>query len=115
MDRRSTSGYAFSIGNGMRSWSSKKQPTVALSSREAEYCGTALAACEESWLRVLMADIGFHNVDSVTIYCDNIGSIMLAKNPIYHACTKHIEVHYHFIRKKVLAGEIDLVYVKTND
>ncbi|MCO5604031.1 hypothetical protein L7F22_058188 [Adiantum nelumboides] len=115
MDRRSTSGYAFSIGNGMISWSSKKQPTVALSSTEAEYRGAALAACEESWLRVLMADFGFDNVDSVTIYCDNIRSIMLAKNPVYHARTKHIEVHYHFIKEKVLAGEIDLVYVKTND
>ncbi|MCO5589532.1 hypothetical protein L7F22_043500 [Adiantum nelumboides] len=115
MDRRSTSGYAFSIGNGMTSWSSKKQPTVALSSTEAEYRGAALAACEESWLRVLMADFGFDNVESVTIYCDNISSIMLAKNPVYHARTKHIEVHYHFTREKVLAGEIDLVYVKTND
>ncbi|MCO5614224.1 hypothetical protein L7F22_068504 [Adiantum nelumboides] len=115
MDRRSTSGYAFSIGNGMISWSSKKQPTVALSSTEAEYRGAALAACEESWSRVLMADFGFDNVDSVTIYCDNISSIMLAKNSVYHARTKHIEVHYHFIREKVLAGEIDLVYVKTND
>ncbi|MCO5563234.1 hypothetical protein L7F22_016871 [Adiantum nelumboides] len=115
MDRRSTSGYAFSIGNGMISWSSKKQPTVALSSTEAEYRGAALATCEESWLRALMADFGFDNVDSVTIYCDNISSIMLAKNPVYHAPTKHIEVHYHFIREKVLATEIDLVYVKTND
>ncbi|MCO5614959.1 hypothetical protein L7F22_069245 [Adiantum nelumboides] len=115
MDRKSISGYAFSIGNGMKSWSSKNQPTIALSSTEAKYCGVALAAHEESWLRVLMADFGFDNLDSVIIYCDNISSIMLAKNPLYHARTKHIEVHYHFIREKVLAGEIDLVYVKTND
>ncbi|MCO5612362.1 hypothetical protein L7F22_066629 [Adiantum nelumboides] len=115
MDKRSISGHAFSIGNGMISWSSKKQPTMALSSTEAKYRGATLAACEESWLRVLMADFGFDNLDSVTIYCDNISNIMLAKYPIYHARTKHIEVHYHFIRKKVLADEIDLVYVKTND
>ncbi|MCO5592573.1 hypothetical protein L7F22_046576 [Adiantum nelumboides] len=58
-----------------------------------------------------MANFGFGNLDSVIIYCDNISSILLPKNPIYHACTKHIKVHY----QKVLAGEIDLVYVKTND
>ncbi|MCO5578523.1 hypothetical protein L7F22_032366 [Adiantum nelumboides] len=115
MDRRSTSGYAFSIGNGMISWSSNKQPTVPLLSTEVEYRGAALAAWEESWLRVLMADFSFDNLDSVTIYCDNMRSIMLAKNLVYHACTKHIEVHYHVITEKVLAGEIDLVYVKTND
>jgi hypothetical protein len=32
----------------------------------------------------------------IVIYCDNISNILLANNPIYHARTKHIEVHYHF-------------------
>jgi hypothetical protein len=51
----------------------------------------------------------------VVIYCDNNSSILLANNPIYHARTKHIEVHYHFIREKVLAKEIDLIHVSTED
>ncbi len=51
----------------------------------------------------------------VVIYCDNIISILFANNPIYHARTKHIEVHYHFIREKVLAKEIDLIHVSTED
>jgi len=49
----------------------------------------------------------------VVIYCHNISSILLANNPIYHARTKHIEVHYHFIREKVLTKEIDLIHVST--
>jgi hypothetical protein len=51
----------------------------------------------------------------IVIYCDNIGSILLAKNPIYHVKTKHIEVHYHIFREKVLAKEIDLIHVSTKD
>jgi hypothetical protein len=51
----------------------------------------------------------------VVIYCDNISSILLASNPVYHAKTKHIEVHYHFIREKVLTKEIDLIHVSTED
>ncbi len=51
----------------------------------------------------------------VVIYCDNINSILLANNPIYHAKTKHIEVHYHFIREKVLAKKIDFIHVSTED
>ncbi len=51
----------------------------------------------------------------VVIYCDNISSILLANNLVYHARTKHIEVHYHFIRKKVLAKEINLIHVNTKD
>ncbi len=47
----------------------------------------------------------------VVIYCDNINNILLANNPVYHARTKHIEVHYHFIREKILTKEIDLIHV----
>ena len=34
---------------------------------------------------------------------------------MFHAWTKHIEVHYHFIWERILAGNIDLVYVDTNE
>ncbi len=51
----------------------------------------------------------------VVIYCDNISSIVLANNLVYHARTKHIKVHYCFIREKVLAKEINLIYVNAKD
>ncbi len=114
-DKRSTSGFMFSFGSGAISWSSKKQPTIALSSTEAEYRGVAIAACEVVWLQKLLSDLG-HSMDVlVVIYCDNISSILLANNSVYHARTKHIEVHYHFITEKVLAREIDLIHVNTED
>jgi hypothetical protein len=105
----------FSFGSGAISWSSKKQPTIALSSTEAEYRGTTIATCEVVWLQKLFSDLG-QSVDApIVIYCDNISSILLANNPVYHARTKHIEVHYHFIREKVIAKEIDLIHVSTED
>jgi hypothetical protein len=114
-DRRSTSGFMFFFGSGAVSWSSKKQPTVALSSTEAKYRGAAIATCEVVWLQKLLSDLG-QSVDAhVVIYCDNISSILLANNLVYHARTKHIEVHYHFIREKVLAKEIDLIHVSIED
>ncbi len=51
----------------------------------------------------------------VVIYCNNISNILLINNLVYHARTKHIEVHYHFIREKILAKEIDLIHVSTED
>jgi len=105
----------FSFGSGGVSWRSKKQPTVALSNMEVEYRGVVIVACEIVWLLKLLSDLG-QSVDAlVIIYCDNISSILLANNPVYHARTKHIEVHYHFIREKVLAKEIDLIHVNTKD
>jgi hypothetical protein len=105
----------FFFGSGAISWSSKKQPTVALSSMEAEYRGVAIAACEIVWLQKLFSDLG-QSVDAlVIIYCDNISSILLANNPVYHARTKHIKVHYHFIKEKILTKEIDLIHVSTEN
>jgi hypothetical protein len=39
----------------------------------------------------------------------------LLATSVYHARTKHIEVHYHFIKEKVLVKEIDLIHVNTED
>ena len=75
LDERSTSGYVFSIGSAVVSWSSKKQPTVALSSTEAEYKGAAMAACEIAWLRKLLSYLGHDVQEPVTLYCDNMSSI----------------------------------------
>ena len=89
-DRKSTIGYVFNFGSGAVSWSSKKQPTVALSSTEAEYRGAAMAACEITWLQKLLHDLGHDVPGEVTLYCDNIRSIQLANNLVFHARTKHI-------------------------
>ena len=105
----------FSLGSAAITWSSKKQPTVALSSTEAEYRGAAVAACEVAWLMMLLGDLGIQLQVPVVIYCDNLSSIQLARNPVFHARTKHIEVHYHFIRERVLDGDIDLTYVRTDE
>ena len=71
-DRRSTTGYAFSIGSGVVSWSSKKQPTVSLSSTEAEYKALCAATCEVVWLRRLLQDVGEERKEPTMIinqYC----------------------------------------------
>jgi len=51
----------------------------------------------------------------VVIYCDNINNILHANNPVNHVRTKNIEVHYHFIREKVLIREINLIHVSIED
>jgi hypothetical protein len=114
-NRRLTNGFMFSFGSGVVSWSSKKQPTIALSNTEVEYRGVTVVVCEVVWLQKLLSDLGQLVDAPVVIYFDNISSILLANNPIYHVRTKHIEVHYHFIREKILAKEIDLIHVNTKN
>ena len=117
--RRSTSGYIFNIGSGAISWSSKRQPTVALSTCEAEYMGQTQATKEAIWLRRLLAELDLsgenHTTDAVLLFCDNEGAIALAKNPQFHARTKHIEIQHHYVRERAAAGDVDLQHVRTEN
>ena len=49
-DQRLTYGFVFSLESGAISWTSKKQPMVALSSTEVEYKRATIVACEAVWL-----------------------------------------------------------------
>jgi hypothetical protein len=113
--RRSTTGYVFMLRWGAIAWCSKRQPTVSLSTTEAEYRATAMAAQESTWLIRLLKDLRQSTKAAVTLYCDNQSAIRLAENPVFHARIKHVEVHYHFIREKVLQEEIELKHVNTKD
>lgn len=111
--RRSTTGYCFSLGSGSISWSSKRQPTVALSTTEAEYMAFSDAAREVLWLRQLLADIGYPQSDATMVYSDNQGCIALARNPVFHARVKHIDIRHHFVRERLTDGTLDLQYQPT--
>ena len=82
-DKRSTTGYAFSIGSKIVSWSSKKQPTVSFSSTEAEYKAWCVATCKVFWLRRILHDVGEEQKNATVIKCDNQSSIKLENNPIF--------------------------------
>ena len=51
---RSTSSYTFTLGNGVFSWLSRKQNTLAQSTVEAEYIVTCGALNQAIWLRKIM-------------------------------------------------------------
>ena len=58
----------------------------------------------------------FHQLTGyqVRILRDNLSSIRLAENPVFHARTRDIEIHYHNIREKFLEGKIEMVPTKTD-
>lgn len=110
VDRRSVSGYTFKIGSGIVTWSSKKQPTVALSSMEAEYIALAHATKEAIWLRSLLTDHGFHLTGPTTVHCDNQAAISFAHDNQFHARSKHIDIRHHFVRECIDFGYITVNY-----
>ena len=98
--RLSTSGYFFTVAGGAVVWASKKQHSVALSSVESEYVAASLCAAEGTWLSGLAAEIGFKDVKPLSIYSDSTGAANLAKNPVQHQKTKHVDIRYHYVRQK---------------
>ena len=114
-DGRSTCGYCFFVGSGAISWNSKKQQSTSLCSTEAEYKGCTNASKEALWLRRLLEDLGLPQKYPTPLYCDNQSAIALAKNPIFHARTKHIALQHHFIREQIEDKQISLLYCKGED
>ncbi|KAE8732732.1 hypothetical protein F3Y22_tig00001750pilonHSYRG00022 [Hibiscus syriacus] len=104
-NRRSTTGYVFTLGGGPICWKSTVQSVVALSTTEAEYMAAAEAAKEALWLTGLVKELGVQQ-GGVQLLCDNQSAIHLAKNQVYRARTKHIDVRFHKIRELVASGEV---------
>ena len=115
MDRRSVSGFCFDLNGTLVCWKSKKQQTVALSTCEAEYMALSSAVQEALFLKQLYSDMTSSDLLPVNIYVDNQGAILLAKNPVNHQRSKHIDIRYHFIRDVILQEKVFLIYVPTEE
>jgi hypothetical protein len=84
VDQKSTSGYCFSLGSAMISWSSRKQGSVAHSTVEAEYIAASAAGRKAVWLRKLLSDLFSSELEPTVIHCDNQSSLKLTENPVFH-------------------------------
>ena len=62
-----------------------------------------------------MKDLGIYLSAPPKLWCDNVSSLAIASNPVFHARTKHIEVDYHFFQEKVLRRDIEIKYIATGD
>ncbi|PKU70985.1 Retrovirus-related Pol polyprotein from transposon TNT 1-94 [Dendrobium catenatum] len=112
-DRKSVSGFCSYLGNTLISWTVKKQQTVAKSTTEAEYRSLSAAVSEVLWLRRLAHELRITQHSPTTIYCDNISAIAIAKNPVFHARTKHIEIDFHFTRQHIEDGNIIIEHISS--
>nr|GEU79413.1 retrovirus-related Pol polyprotein from transposon TNT 1-94 [Tanacetum cinerariifolium] len=99
---KSTSGGAQFFREKLVSWCSKKQDCTTLSIAKAEYVSACCA--QVLWMRTQLTDYGFH-FNKIPIYCDSKSAIAISCNPVQHSRTKHIAVHYHFIKEHVEKGE----------
>ncbi|PKU78648.1 Retrovirus-related Pol polyprotein from transposon TNT 1-94 [Dendrobium catenatum] len=113
-DRKSISGFCTFLGPNLVSWTVKKQVTVAKSSTEAEYRSLSAATSDVIWLRRLVEELDLPQSSPTPIYCDNTSAIAIARNPVFHARTKHIEIDYQFIRQHIKNGAISITHISSD-
>ena len=101
LDCRSLTGYVFKIGNMAVTWNTRKQPTVALSTMEAEYMAVAAVTHKAIWLRQLISELRIDTVGPTPIHVDNRAAIELTKDSKFHTCTKHIDIKHHYVRDMI--------------
>ena len=94
---------------------SRKQKSAALSTAEAEYIAASMASCEAVSLRKLFSELFGHLLDTTMILCDNQNGIRLSEYLVFHDCSKHIDIRYHFIRDMEQRGAIRLCHIQTDE
>ena len=108
-------GFLLFLGDNPIHWSTKKQTTVSRSSTEAEFRALAQTTTELTWLQLLLQILQLSPSHTPTLWCDNVSTLALASNPMFHARTKHIEIDFHFIREKVATKSLLVQYISTKD
>lgn len=71
---------------------------VALFSCETEYIAASMGACQALRLKNLMSQLKIKREEPMKKLIDNKSAISLAKHPVVHGRSKHIETRFHFLR-----------------
>lgn len=112
--RRSTTGYCVLINNNLISWNTKKQPTVALSTAEAELMAMVEVVKEVMWVQQLMDELNI-TIATPTIRVDNQSAIKMSENDTHHDRSKHIDIRYYFVREAVKTKAVSIEWVPSEE
>ncbi|OQE49847.1 hypothetical protein PENNAL_c0534G08755 [Penicillium nalgiovense] len=118
-DRKSSEGYLCKLFGGAVDWKAGKQKTVTTSTTEAELLALSEAAKSALWWKRLLAAVNLEYQDSeaMEIQCDNAQTVGLLTKETPQLSTKlrHVDIHHHWLRQAVQAGEIAIRWVPTKD
>jgi hypothetical protein len=107
--RRSTSGFVFMLNGAAISWRSKRQPTVALSSAEAEFISASSMVQEVIFLRKFLTNLGFPQSAPTPVFADNETCIAWSEGSVGGSDrAKHVDLRMHFVHEARQAGHLQL-------
>ena len=112
--RRSFWGYIFQLGTATISWRCRRQKSVTTSTAEAEYMSLSNTAKHHLWTMRALKEL-LKDFIPEAIRCDNTGAIDISENHRINDRSKHIDIHYHFVRELVEAGTITVLHIDGKD
>jgi hypothetical protein len=86
----------------------------SLNNRIRVHCGLRINT-RSCLVKRLLTELGLQETNPIPLLCDNQSAVRLVRNPDSHQRTKHIDVKYHYIRDQQEGGEINILYVDTNN
>ncbi|MBW0497876.1 hypothetical protein O181_037591 [Austropuccinia psidii MF-1] len=116
--RRSTSGYLATLHGCLIFWKTRKQPSVSISTAEAEYKSLCDLTSELLWFRQWCQEAGiFHFKNAITIWEDNQSCIKTANGNcnVNTKRMKHVDIQLHFVKEAIQKQLIELRYAPTSD
>lgn len=114
-DNKSTSGWVFTLGGEVVSWTSKKQTCITHSTTESEFIALAGAGKEAEWLRNLLMDIKLwpQPMPVVSLHCDSQATMSRACSKVYNGKFRHISLRHEYVRQLISDGVITIIYIKS--
>ncbi|MBW0534108.1 hypothetical protein O181_073823 [Austropuccinia psidii MF-1] len=115
--RRSVTGFLATLDGNLVLWKTRKQPSVSISTAEAEYKAVCDLASELIWLKQWGQECGiFGEMASIPIHEDNQGCISTINGDcsVNNKRMKHVDIQLHFIKEAVRNGVLKIVYTPTS-
>jgi hypothetical protein len=119
--RRSCTGNIVLLGGCIVDWTCKLQPTVALSSCEAEYQSSGSGVQSMMYMDSLLTELGVRgrlnesgDAPTLLVLNDNQSAVAICKNDVLHSRVRHIDIKHHFIREQVEKGAVEINWIPTD-
>jgi len=84
---------------------------VSRSSAGAKYRAMATITGELVWIKSFLVALGVFLDRPMKLYCGNQAMLHIAKNPIFHERTKHVKMDRHFVRERLLSGDLKMDFL----
>jgi hypothetical protein len=86
-----------------------------MSSCKAEYIATTTAATQAIWMARLLGELLGRELEVVELKVDSKSALALARNPVFHERSKHVDLRYHFIQNCLVEWTVSATYINIVD